>query len=342
MRFRVQNDVEHEHYIGIQGQISNATEGIKQQISTDTTSVRTYVSTTAEATIATLTNHINKSASELLIKTRETMQQLLDDLPMIDQAQMQMMTPALYDTLSLPGNLTFSPNNRPRSYPYRNATRKNMRRSKQKKVVGPRCRIPGSFPSDTISRDLTSSTPLPCINNDKACCLDDASRAICALLLTALYASPQSRKLALRLWMQVQADPALGLLCLLCVIFVQRLLHHLPKQISLLSDSSITLEDVFGIEIRVPYRQCEQFEFFHGFLEFYFRQRPGLQRVMQRRYRLLLGGSRGQMVERSNWNQTVRPRVRLTMAMFLVSWGNKCAKCSGELTPCQNNLIQIW
>jgi hypothetical protein len=343
IRFRVQNDVERKHHLAIQGQVLEATEAIKTQIVTDTSSVKTHVSTTAEATIATLTNHINHSTGELLTKTRETMHQLLDDLAPNDQARTQMMAQALYSTLSLPGNLAFSTNIRSRSYPCRKAHRKDMRRSKRKKIVGHHCRVPGSFPGNTsVCRTLESSTPMPHISNGKACCLDDASRAVCVLLLTALYASPQSRKLALRLWMQVQADPALGFLCLLCVIFVQRLLFHLPKQVSLLSDNSITFEDVFGIEISIPYRQCEQFEFFHGFLEFYFRQRPGLQRVMQRQYRLLLGNSRGQMVERSNWNKTVKPKIRLTMAMFLISMQNKCAKCSGELAPCKKGSLQIW
>jgi hypothetical protein len=222
---------------------------------------------------------------------------------------------------------------------------KNIPESKQKCPTPARPSVPGSFPAECDHSGSSSGSAVTTISHPKfgpSSSVTDASRAFWALLCTLLYANPQSRKLAGRIWTRFHDDPVLAILCFLCIVLMQRCVLHIPNQISLWSDSSVIFEDVFGIEIRVPYQQCEQFEYFHGFLEYYFRQRPGLKRVVHRRYRLLLGDSRGRMIERSVWTKVVRPRTRLTMAMLLLSAQSQCGKCFGELESRDQYQTRIW
>lgn len=133
-----------------------------------------------------------------------------------------------------------------------------------------------------------------------------------------------------------------SVLGLTAAVLLWRCLTHLPMQISLLPDSSVTLEDAFGLEIRVPYQQCEQYEIFHGFLEFYFRGKPGLQKVLRKHYRLLLGGTGGHQIDRASWTMYVKPRARLAMAMLFMSKQEHCAKCKLQLDFCLEGKVRQW
>jgi hypothetical protein len=327
----VQNDIEERNHAAIKNYVLTTTE----------TAV-----TRMQQNFGKLADHASNLADEILTENKQQVQGLMANLCSMSQAQERIIAKALHDTMAYP---VTSPTGLKRQRQYhrcRKRAYKNKSQSKQKRSAPYHSPLPGSFPADymcsEVSRTSIASTSMSHPRFDTSCYMADASRASWALLFTVLYANSQSRKLAGQLWMSLQADPVLALLCLMCVVLVQRCLLHVPKHISLLSDNSIAFEDVFGIEIRVPYRQCEQFEFFHGFLEYYFRQRPGLQRVMQKRYRLLLGNARGQIIERSAWNEMVRPKTRLTMAMLLVSAQSQCAKCLGELEPCSKGQIHIW
>lgn len=52
-------------------------------------------------------------------------------------------------------------------------------------------------------------------------------------------------------------DPSFGLFALLSCYFFMHFLSSLPRQLSLLSDTSIHFLDPFGMEIRIPFLQCE-------------------------------------------------------------------------------------
>ncbi len=274
------------------------------------------------------------------------MQGLVTVLRSMSQAQERSFARVLHETLKFPVSSRAGPK---RNYHYLGSRKRAYGIKSQSSRIrssSSRCSLPGSFPTDELwtrgSCCSTTHTSLSHSRIDSSRYLTDVTRAFWAILLMWLYANPHSRHLAIRLWARARADPVLTFLCLMCIALVQRCLRHVPMHISLLSDNSIIFEDVFGIELRVPYQQCEQFEFFHGFLEYYFRQRPGLQRVLQRRYQLLLGNFHGQVIERSTWTKVVKPRTRLTMAMLLLSAQSQCAKCFGELEPSNEGQIQIW
>jgi len=169
----------------------------------------------------------------------------------------------------------------------------------------------------------------------------DSLRALVLLIITGFYATPSSKRFLSKLWLRAQTDPILAILLLITGLFLQRCLTHMPAQISWLTDTSVAFEDAFGVEIRIPFHHCERFEFFQDYLEYYFRDRPGLRWVIQRQYRLFLGSVRGREVDRISWQKFVKPRMRMTMAMLLVSLENYCAKCSQHLTE-SHDQTYLW
>jgi hypothetical protein len=232
----------------------------------------------------------------------------------------------------------------PRSRSFTRQSRVGRQLRKRKRLSPQHESIPGASysrqPLITEERDALART----LSGDSVAltssCGTDISRGFWAIVVLMLYTNRP--ELASRLLALAQADPVFTFLCLITTLLIQRCLVHVPKQISFLSDSSIVFEDVFGVEIRVPYQQCEQIEVFQGFLEYYFRKKPGFQRVIRRRYHLLLGDARGQILDQSCWKAMVKPRARLTMAMLLLSAQSQCAKCLGPLEPCSKGQLYLW
>lgn len=159
----------------------------------------------------------------------------------------------------------------------------------------------------------------------------DVLRALFFVVIATIYANPRTRKFLGGLLSTAQCDPVLTLLCLVAAFLTGRVCIQLPRQISLLSDSSILFEDAFGANIRIPFLQCEHYEIFHGFLEVHFRRKPGIAHVWRKQYHVLLGTVNGAVIKPSDWKSVVKPKCRLTLAILLDPQIVMCVKCSGLL-----------
>jgi hypothetical protein len=129
------------------------------------------------------------------------------------------------------------------------------------------------------------------------------------------------------LWTYVRDDPTIGVLAIDFGLLVLRWSTELPGSVSLLADSSISFEDVFGVETLVPFHHAERLEFFRGFLEYYYRDQPILEHVRRRLYRFSLTGAHDGLIGHQAWEMAVRPRSRVTMAMLLTPSSKVCVKC---------------
>lgn len=151
--------------------------------------------------------------------------------------------------------------------------------------------------------------------------------AITALILGLASRDPNIQKLGLALWKHSRNDPLLA--TLVACVFTSIIRYLLPRQISLESDDSVMLETALGEQLKVASCYWRATPLLHGFLEHHFRDRPGSQLVRGRRYRILVGGLGGIVVEESKW-QVVTKHMKLTMAMVLET-ENVCPRCDSEL-----------
>ncbi|KAI1630117.1 heterokaryon incompatibility protein-domain-containing protein [Exophiala viscosa] len=112
--------------------------------------------------------------------------------------------------------------------------------------------------------------------------------------------------------------------------------HLLPRlQLSSMTDDSLCLEDALGETIRVPQVICQYYETFHDYLVARFKDHLGLELVIEKNYRLIIGGMEGPVLDTTKWSQVIKvhPRIKLTMAMVL---SNHCRYV--ECTVCRQRL----
>jgi hypothetical protein len=122
--------------------------------------------------------------------------------------------------------------------------------------------------------------------------LSDAFRAAMLFAGGAICANHSTQEAIRRLYTRARSDPLLVLMFVAGAFYVVKCLGQLPKQLSILSDNSVFFEDPFGVKMRIPFLQCNRAEIFHGFLESYFKERPGFNRVRQKQYYLAVGSSK--------------------------------------------------
>lgn len=158
----------------------------------------------------------------------------------------------------------------------------------------------------------------------------DAFRAAVLLAGGAVYADHATQEALRRLFARARVDPMLVLILVAGAFYVIRCLRQLPQQLSILSDNSILFEDPFGVKLRIPFLQCSRAEIFHGFLEAYFKERPGLNRVRRKQYFLALGKSKRRL-DNHRWPEKIRPRSIVTMFMIMVTGEFICFKCQETL-----------
>ncbi|KAL1610465.1 hypothetical protein SLS60_002133 [Paraconiothyrium brasiliense] len=133
----------------------------------------------------------------------------------------------------------------------------------------------------------------------------------------ALYQSPTTRKALASCLPAYHRDPVSSTLLLLTVLAFANCFIPVPLHVSLLSDNSIFLDTALGEPLKVPRHYWESFDIFHGFLTTHFATRPGQVLVKARRYRILMGGATGQVLDVAKWRVVVSARMKLVMALLI-------------------------
>jgi hypothetical protein len=171
-----------------------------------------------------------------------------------------------------------------------------------------------------------------------------ASRVTLCLLsisTAALYQNPSTRKALASCLSTYHGDPVSLTLLLLAVLAFTNCFVSLPLQVSLLTDNSIFLDTALGEPLKIPRHYWESFDIFHGFLKTHFATRPGQGHVKARKYRILLGGPTGQVLDFAKWNMVVSARMKLVMALLLEDSSNDCPKCLTALAR-RGNSLSYW
>lgn len=153
------------------------------------------------------------------------------------------------------------------------------------------------------------------------------------IIITAVYQDPHVTRVTRSLLVRPGQGSASMTLLLFAATLAGHLFTQLPIQISLLTDNSLSLEDAFGEKIRVPFLCWQRYENFHAYLEDRFKDRPGHDLVIEKSYRLLMGGINGQVLDTTKWPQVVngQRQLKLTMAMVVNLESHECMKCYRRL-----------
>jgi hypothetical protein len=168
-----------------------------------------------------------------------------------------------------------------------------------------------------------------------------ASRVMMCLLsisTATLYQNPSTRKALASCISMYHRDPISLTLLLLAVLAFTNCFVSLPQQVSLLTDNSIFLDTALGEPLKIPRHYWESFEIFHGFLTTHFATRPGQVHVKARKYRILLGGSTGQILDVGKWDTVVSARMKLVMALLMEDSSKDCPKCLTALVRREDSL----
>jgi len=161
--------------------------------------------------------------------------------------------------------------------------------------------------------------------------------ALSSITCCVLYCTPTSKR-AFRRWISYAAgDPVFATMLIMTGIWIIHSLVSLPHQLSLLGADFVLFEDALGVPVRVPFSTCEHFEIFSAFLKVHFQGKPGFSHVLRRRYHLMIGDSRGRVIEYRNWKNVVRPHTKVSMAMLMTSHTTTCAKCGLSLDARDHN-----
>lgn len=163
---------------------------------------------------------------------------------------------------------------------------------------------------------------------------------LCLLSISSavLYQNPATRRALASCLPTYHRDPVSLTLLLLTILAFTNCFVSLPLQISLLTDSCIFLDTALGESIKVPRHYWESFDIFHGFLATHFATRPGKALVKARRYRILLGGATGQVLETAKWQKVISARMKLVMALLVDGQKDDCPKCLTPLNRCEESL----
>jgi hypothetical protein len=154
----------------------------------------------------------------------------------------------------------------------------------------------------------------------------------------AIYQNPTTRKALAACFPAYHRDPVSSTLLLLTVLAFANCFVSVPLPVSLLTENSIFLDTALGEPLKVPRHYWESFDIFHGFLATHFATRPGQMYVKARRYRILLGGATGQVLDIAKWHMLVSPRMKLVMALLIEGSSNTCPKCFSPLAPRRDSL----
>lgn len=150
--------------------------------------------------------------------------------------------------------------------------------------------------------------------------------------LTTVYQTASLRRVVIAQLHAAQQDPLLAALLSSIVVALLRRVVQLPRLITSLDDNSISLQTALGEDLVIPRVYWESREVLHGFLASHFHDRPGRLWVVQKSYRILLGGSTGVVIDDSKWSKVITRKMKLTMAMLL-DRQHTCPKCNSELAP---------
>ena len=153
---------------------------------------------------------------------------------------------------------------------------------------------------------------------------------ILAIIVTATYQVPIVRKLIVSQLKAAQEDPVIATLLCGIIFNVARAMSRVPRLIVGMSDDSLSLQTALGEELKVPSLYWASFPTFHGFLESHFQNRPGNALVSIKRYRILLGGTGGVVIDDWKWSTVISKHMKLTMAMLL-NESRYCPRCREEL-----------
>jgi hypothetical protein len=162
--------------------------------------------------------------------------------------------------------------------------------------------------------------------------------SLVGLSITALYHNPAAWRVVASSLHTYHRDPLSLTLLLLMAWTFANCCSSLPAQLSLLTDESIYVDTALGEPLKVPRCYWESFDIFHGFLVTHFKTRPGNTYVNARRYRILLGGATGQVLEIAKWPKVVSARMKLVMALLLFDLSDTCPKCGCTLLPHEDSL----
>ena len=184
-----------------------------------------------------------------------------------------------------------------------------------------------------IKRNLDST-----LFDEQMALVSDAFRAVLMIAVSAIYSNPTARKLFKKYLTQAPDDPIIVIMLAFAVFCLLKCVSRIPLQLTLLSDSSIIFEDAFGVSMKVPFLQCQHLEIFHGFLEVYFKARPGLRHILRKQYQLVLAGGREGPVDGEAWPRMGKPRCKIVLQMIIVA-GLTCAKCRGGIVE---NFSMKW
>lgn len=160
------------------------------------------------------------------------------------------------------------------------------------------------------------------------------------LSLTTVYQTTFLQRMTIAQLQAARQDPLLAALLSSVIVALLRRFVAIPWLITGISDDSVSLQTALGEDLVVPSIYWQSREILHGFLESHFRERPGRLWVMQKCYRILLGGTAGIIIDDSRWSRVITGRMKLTMAIVL-DRRYTCPTCNEELADTANPEV-VW
>ena len=118
------------------------------------------------------------------------------------------------------------------------------------------------------------------------------------------------------------------------LIFVLRILRHIPRSMPNLRSDNIRFIDVLGRRHSLQFEQFRYWEVFETNLQCAFKGLPGADRVSKGDYRIMNPNLRNTILSATNWTQQILPASSLVMSVLVDSvptWIGLCPRCDSEL-----------
>ena len=164
----------------------------------------------------------------------------------------------------------------------------------------------------------------------------DVAKLLLAVAVATVCQATQ-RRTASSLAAPASSDEILHACLVACAILaLLSSISHVPRLIDGLGDHKITMQTGLGEELKIPELYWKSHHTLHGYLQYYFENRPGRDWVVRKNYRFLIGGIGGMVIEETKWSAVLSRHTQLTMA-FLLLEPKRCHKCRGVLRVKENN-----
>lgn len=119
------------------------------------------------------------------------------------------------------------------------------------------------------------------------------------------------------------------------VLIIARMIHVLPRAISLMGHDCIRFEDALGRIQNLQYQHFRDWPIFEALVKSHFEGVPGNGKILRRQYTLTCPRLPGQRIVAANWNRHVFPGMTVFMAVDVevnLVQGATCPKCSSRNT----------